>query len=131
MLQDSMDIVGDEGEVVQKMSRRRPRLQTRRRNPHGMARFVCAMLPAWCAMMAANADGQLFENIDLQILQQIAGPEPGKTLVPPGEVCRAVGPDFDAWILGAQAEHDSFLTKEAVQEARRSYGPMASDLCLC
>ena len=28
-----------------------------------------------------------------------------------------VGPDLDAWILAAQAEHDSFITKEAVQEA--------------
>ena len=55
----------------------------------------------------------------------MAGPEPGKAVVDPRVVRRAVGRDLDAWILAAQAEHDSFITKEAVQEAtdeeRRSY----------
>lgn len=51
------------------------------------------------------------------MLQQVAGPEHGKTVVPLGEVRQAVGRDVDAWILAAQAEHDSFLIKEAVQEA--------------
>ena len=34
-----------------------------------------------------------------------------------GEVRRAVGRDLHAWFLAAQAEHDSFVAKEAVQEA--------------
>ena len=63
---------------------------------------------------------------DLELLQQIAGPEPGKTVVPPAEIRQAVGPDLDAWILAGQAEHDSFLAKEAVVEAteeeQRRYG---------
>ena len=50
-------------------------------------------------------------------MQRVAGPEPGKTVVPPEEIRRAVGPDLDSWILAAQAEHDSFLTRDAIQVA--------------
>ena len=68
-------------------------------------------------MVAVGGDAQHLENTDLALLQQIAGPEPGKTVVPPQEIRRAVGPDLDAWILAAQVEHDSFKEKEAVQDA--------------
>ena len=97
----------EEFEVPKRRSKRRPR--TRRRDPLNMA---------WCAMLAIGADAQQhLEDTDLARLQQIASPEPGKTVMPPPEVRRAVGPDLDAWILAAQVEHDSFKEKEAVQDA--------------
>ena len=64
-----------------------------------------------------NVEEQHLETLDLEMLQQIAGPEPGKTVVHPSEVRQAVGKELDAWILAGQAEHDSFIVKEAVQEA--------------
>ena len=64
-----------------------------------------------------NVEAQHLEIPDLEMLQQIAGPEPGKTVVPPSEVRQAVRRELDAWILAAQAEHYSFLAKESVQEA--------------
>ena len=112
------DLVGDEFEVPRKSPRRR-RWRTPRRNPLGMAGFTChVLLPFWCAMAAtAGEETYHFENTDLEMLQQVAGPEPGKSIVPPEEIRRAVGRDLDAWILAAQAEHDSFVAKEAVQQA--------------
>ena len=83
-----------------------------------MANFTCQfLLPAWCAFAAKNVEEKHLETIDLEMLQQIAGPEPGKTVVHPSEVRQAVGKELDAWILAGQAEHDSFIVKEAVQEA--------------
>ena len=62
-----------------------------RRNPFGMARLVCHLLPAFCLMtampvMAMESVDTHLESIDLDLLQQIAGPEPGKTVAPPPEV---------------------------------------------
>ena len=66
------------------------------------------------------------ETDQKEAMQQVAGPEPGKSIVPPDEVRRAVGPDLDAWIMAAQVEHDTFMDKEAVQAATaeeiKSYG---------
>ena len=59
-----------------------PRLHRRRRrpprrNPLGMANFTCQfLLPAWCAIAAMNVEEQHLETLDLEMLQQIAGPEP-------------------------------------------------------
>ena len=73
-----------------------------------MADFTCrVLLPVWCAMAAMNVEGEHFDTADLEMLHQVAGPEPGKTVVPPGEVRRAVGRDLDAWILAAQAVLDA------------------------
>ena len=60
------------------------------------ARFVHYMLPAWCAMLAHDPSAQHFEADELELLQQVAGPEPGKSVVPPQEVRRAVGADLGA-----------------------------------
>ena len=79
--------------------------------------FISRILPTWCAFSAVDALSPHVEHNELDAIQQVEGPEPGKTVVPPEEVRRAVGPDLDAWILAAQAEHDSFLSKEAVQVA--------------
>ena len=80
------------------------------------------MLPFWCGMMAFSSDACAvmtvipahMESGDMEMLQQVAGPEPGKTVVPPEIILKAVGSDLDVWILAAQAEHDTFITKEAV-----------------
>ena len=64
-----------------------------------------------------NVEEKHLEAIDLEMLQHIAGPKPGKTVVHPSEVRQAVGKELDAWILAGQAEHDSFIVKEAVQVA--------------
>ena len=40
--------------------------------------------PVWCAMAAMKVEAEHFETADLEMLQQVAGPEPGKTVVPPG-----------------------------------------------
>jgi hypothetical protein len=85
------------------------------------------MVPTLCALIAVTAEATPhMESDQLELLQQVAGPEPGKTVVPPEEVRRVVGPDLDGWILAAQAEHDSFVTKEAVAtataEEQRRYG---------
>ena len=83
-----------------------------------MARFfTTCLLPAWCALAAAGGSAEHVESGQLEAIQQVTGPEPGKTIVPPDEIRRAVGPDLDSWILAAQAEHDSFLTRDAVQPA--------------
>ena len=111
-----VDLVGEEFEVPRKRPHCR-RWRPPRLDPLGMAGFTCqVLLPIWCAMAAVNVEAEHFESADLEMLQQVAGPEPGKTVVPPGEVRRAIGRDLDAWILAAQAEHDSFLAKEAVHE---------------
>ena len=72
-----------------------------------------------------TADEHL-EGAHFEALQQAVGPELGKTVVPPEVVRKAVGPDLDSWILAAQAEHDSFLTRDVVQvataEERKTYG---------
>ena len=52
-----------------------------------------------------KVEAQHFESADFEVLQQIAGPEPGKTVASLAEVRQAVGRDLDAWILAAQAEH--------------------------
>ena len=74
-----------------------------------------------CAMSAAVAsqeqDTAHWEDLDREILQQMANPEPGRSVVAQGIVRQAVGKDRDGWILAAQVEHDSFLEKEAVVEA--------------
>ena len=81
------------------------------------------LLPMQCAMAAVNAlqpEEQLsvhWEDLDREALQQLAGPEAGKSVVEPGVVRQVVGKDLDGWILAAQVEHDSFLEKEAVVEA--------------
>ena len=97
-----------------------------RRDPLFMARFVCSMLPSWSALATARPAIEHVDDNGLEALQQIVGPEPGKTVVPPAEIRQAVGPDLDSWILAAQVEHDSFLTREAVQvatqEERKRYG---------
>ena len=112
-----VDITGEDfDELIRTLHRRRRR--PLRRNRFDMENFTCRLLlPAWCAIAAMKVEAEHFETADLQMLQQVAGPEPGKTVVPPGEVRQAVGRDLDAWILAAQAEHDSFFTKEAAQEA--------------
>lgn len=81
-------------EVPRKSPRRR-RWRTPRRNPLGMAGFTChVLLPFWCAMAAtAGEETYHFENTDLEMLQQVAGPELGKSIVPPEEIRRAVGRD--------------------------------------
>ena len=91
-----------------------------------MARFACkVLLPALCAR-AGTADSDHFEDLDKETLQQLAGPEAGKTVVAPGVIRQAVGKDLGTWILAASVEHDSFLEKEAVVEATpadlRAYG---------
>ena len=62
-----------------------------------------------------QAEGIHIESDQMEAMQQVAGPEPGKSIVPPDEVRRAVGPDLDAWIMAAQVEHDTFMDKDAVQ----------------
>jgi len=118
------EVQADEEVEVSRRRRRRGR-RAPRRDPMGMARFVTYMMPAWCAMLATVESPHL-EAQERDFLQQVAGPEPGKTVVPPGEIRNAVGPDLDAWILAAQVEHDAFLGQDAVQEAtaeeRREYG---------
>ena len=115
----------DEEEISKKKPRRRKHKP--RRDPLGMAKFVRWMLPAWCAMVATNSSHA--EHVDMEgldFLQQVAGPEPGKHVVPPSEVRQAVGSDLEAWIIAGQAEHDTFITKEAVQvateEEQKAYG---------
>ena len=82
-------------------------------------------MPGLCAMLA-TAEIPHLESSDLELLQHVAGPEPGKTVVPPGDIRKAIGADLDAWILAGQVEHDSFLEQEAVVEAtaeeRAAYG---------
>ena len=68
-------------------------------------------------MVATNVAIEHVHDDYLQAAQQITGPEPGKTVVPPDVIRKAVGPDLDSWILAALAEKDSFLTREAVQPA--------------
>ena len=93
--------------------------------------FISRVLPTWCAMVATDAvvgqvEGGHLETDQKEAMQQVAGPEPGKSVVPPDEVRRAVGPDLDAWIMAAQVEHDTFMNKDAVQAATaeevKSYG---------
>ena len=110
----------DDGRVrVRGYSRRR----RRDRVPPLLARFLISrVLPAWCAMVATDATANQVEGIhiesnQMEAMQQVAGPEPGKSIVPPDEVRRAVGPDLDAWIMAAQVEHDTFMDKDAVQAA--------------
>ena len=43
-----------------------------------------------------KVEAEHFETADLEMLQQVAGPEQGKTVVPLGEVRQAVGRDLDA-----------------------------------
>ena len=75
----------DFDELLQRLHRRRRRPP--RRNPLGIAKFICQfLLPAWCAISNMNVEAQHLEIPDLEMLQQIAGPEPGKTVVPPSEV---------------------------------------------
>ena len=77
-----------------------------------MARFACkVLLPALCAR-AGTADSDHFEDLGKETLQQLAGPEAGKTVVAPGVIRQAVGKDLDAWILAASVEHDSFLERK-------------------
>ena len=68
----------------------------------------------------------IWKSAHFEALQQVAGPEPGKTVAPPEVFRQAVGPDLDSWLLAAQAEHGSFITKDAMQvataEERRAYG---------
>ena len=66
--------------------------------------FISRVLPTWCAMVATDAvvsqvEGGHRETDQKEAMQQVAGPEPGKSIVPPDEVRRAVGPDLDAWIM--------------------------------
>ena len=76
-----------------------------------MARFACkVLLPALCAM-AGTLDSDHLEDLDKETLQQLAGPEAGKSVVAPSVIRQAVGKDLDAWILAASVEHDSFLEK--------------------
>ena len=91
-----------------------------------MARFACnVLLPALCAR-AGTVDSDHLEDLDKETLQQLAGPEAGKSVVASSVIRKAVGKDLDAWILAASVEHDSFLEKEAVVEATaadiRAYG---------
>merc|ERR1712024_411789 len=67
--------------------------------------------------MAGASDMDHLEDLDKETLQQLAGPEAGKSVVASSVIRRAVGKDLDAWILAASVEHDSFLEKEAVVEA--------------
>ncbi len=114
----------------QRHRRRHRRRQRRRYDPHFTSRFVRHLLPLWCAMSvmapASAEKDQHLETVDLELLQQLAGPEPGNTIVPPQEIRKALGADLDAWVLAAQAEHDSFISKEAVITATpediRAYG---------
>ena len=65
----------DFDEPLPRLHRRRRRPP--RRNPLGMANFACQLLlPAWCAIAAMNVEAQHLEIPDLEMLQQIAGPEP-------------------------------------------------------
>ena len=88
-----------------------------------MARFACqVLLPALCAMAGvvdseAVLDSDHAEDLDKETLQQLAGPEAGKSVVASSVIRQAVGKDLEAWILAASAEHDSFVEKEAVVEA--------------
>ena len=91
-----------------------------------MAQFACkVLLPAMCAM-AGTGDSDHLDDLDKETLQQLAGPEAGKSVVASSVIRQAVGKDLDAWILTASVEHDSFLEKEAVVEATpadlRAYG---------
>ena len=52
--------------------------------------------------VVSQVEGGHFETDQKEAMQQVAGPEPGKSIVPPDEVRRAVGPDLDAWIMAAQ-----------------------------
>ena len=80
------NLVAEELEVPRKLPCRR-RWRPPRRNPLGMAGFTCqVLLPVWCAMVAADTEANHFESADLEMLQHVAGREPGKTVVPPGEV---------------------------------------------
>ena len=76
-----------------------------------MARFACkVLLPALCAMAGA-VDSEHMEDLDKETLQQLAGPEAGKSVVASSVIRQAVGKDLDAWILAASVEHDSFVEK--------------------
>ena len=119
----------DEGRARVRSSRRR----RRRGQLHPLlARFfISRVLLTWCAMVATGAvvsqvEGGHLETDQKEAMQQAAGPEPGKSIVPPDEVRRAVGPDLDTWIMAAQVEHDTFMDKDAVQAATaeevKSYG---------
>ena len=106
---DEWVLVEEEAEPVVPRPRRRRRRH--RRDPLGMARFACkVLLPALCAMASAE-DSDHLEDLDKETLQQLAGPEAGKTVVAPSVIRQAVGKDLDAWILAASVEHDSFLGK--------------------
>ena len=78
------------------------------------------LLPTLCAFAALTPQkehsGHL-EDLDLEVLQKLVGPEATKSVVAPGEVRQATGKDLDAWILAGKAEHDSFLEAHAVVEA--------------
>ena len=77
---------GEFFEVPSKRPRRR-HWRPSRRDPLGIADFIClVLLPVLCAMAAVKVEAEHFEMADLEMLQQVAGPEPGKTVVPPGEV---------------------------------------------
>ena len=74
---DEWVLVEEEAEPVVPRPRRRRRRH--RRDPLGMARFACkVLLPALCAR-AGTADSDHFEDLDKEALQQLAGPEAGKT----------------------------------------------------
>ena len=119
----------DEGRVRMKGFRRRRR---RGQVQPLLARFfISRVLPTWCAMVAIEAvvnqvEGGHFETDQKEAMQQVAGPGPGKSIVPPDEVRRAAGPDLGVWIMAAQVEHDAFMDKDAVQAATaeeiKSYG---------
>ena len=123
---DALEDLPVDEEVEPVLTRPRRRRRGPRRDPLGMARFTCMiLLPALCAMAAAE-DSDHWEDLDRETLQQLAGPEAGKSVIAPSVIRQAVGKDLDGWILAAQAEHASFLEKEAVVEATvddlRAYG---------
>ena len=82
-----------------------------------------AELAAQTCAMAAAEHSVHWEDLDRDTIQQLAGPEAGKSVVAPGVVRQAMGKDLDGWILAAQVEHDGFLEKEAVVEATQMYLP--------
>ena len=127
---DEWALVEEEAEPVVPRPRRRRRRP--RRDPLGMARFACkVLLPALCAMAGAE-DSDHMEDLDKETLQQLAGPEAGKSVVAPSVIRQAVGKDLDAWILAASVDHDSFLERRPWWRPRRPTSePMVRDRFLC
>ena len=124
---DQIDDV-DEGEEVMYKPPSRARRRRRRRQGHSLvARCFVQMFPAW--VMSVLTPFTAEEHVDqatLDAIQQTADVEPGKVVVPPEEVRKAVGADLDAWVLAAQAEHDRFVELEAIsvatEEEIKQYG---------